>query len=115
MVACFLEIFLSVKQTSTSAAEPITFLPTRKTKSSPLCCPFRATSHPHTSPFLLEAPRELRLALPPPPPVSETLTITVPPAGGPMRSEAPPPPPPPPPPPRMGGGAPPPPPFIIAS
>src|SRR5882672_2352702 len=69
MVACLREIFLSVSVTSQSAAVPSTFFPTRRRKSSPLCCPLSATSQPHTSPFFAS------LALLP---RSERLTIAVP-------------------------------------
>src|SRR5712692_1948700 len=74
MVACLRESFLSESTTSQSAAVPITFLPTRRRKSSPLCCPLSATSQPQTSRLLSEEPRPLS----PPPPMSPRLIIAVP-------------------------------------
>src|SRR5690348_14154999 len=94
MVACLRESFLSESTTSQSAAVPITFLPTRRRKSSPLCRPFSATSQPHTSRLLSAEPRPFS---PPPPPTSEMLIIAVPwPIDGGGIAMPPPPPPPPP-------------------
>src|SRR5438128_4756675 len=95
MVACLREIFLSVRQTSTSAAEPITFLPMRRMKSSSLCWPLSATSQPQIGVFLPEPAPRPRLRSAPPPPIWSTLTITVPaPDGAPIIISPPPPPPP---------------------
>src|SRR5713226_8479969 len=75
MVECLREIFLSVRTMSQSAAVPMTFLPTRRRKSSPLCWPLSATSQPHTSRLLSVEPRPFSC---PPPPTSSMLTIAVP-------------------------------------
>src|SRR5205085_905828 len=110
MVACLREIFLSVRQTSTSAAEPITFLPTRRMKSSSLCCPLSATSQPQMGVFLFDPCRGALPLLPPPPPIESTLTITVPPPEGICGIS-----PPPPPPPTATAPPPPPPPWRITA
>src|SRR6267143_6644089 len=71
-VACLREIFLSVRTMSQSAAVPSTFFPERSRKSSPLCCPFKATIQPHTSRLLSCDPRPFS------PPISWRLSIAVP-------------------------------------